>query len=207
MRLFRPVGLNELRLIFETEMTAFPPRLPEQPIFYPVLNAPYAIKIARDWNTKNEMRAGYVTEFEVEDAYVSRFEPHIVGSREHEELWVPAEELAEFNTHIQGKIGVTEAYFGEGFTGLIGEETNFKGRDATEQFIMIEDMYRYVPIDLAHEMWHQRLHIFLHFPYWMQHDFTGFGIPNEWRYWILAGVCRQYHHFFPDTWLCYEEYL
>ncbi len=61
MRLFRPVGLNELRLIFETEMTAFPPRLPEQPIFYPVLNAPYAIKIARDWNTKSEMRAGYVT--------------------------------------------------------------------------------------------------------------------------------------------------
>ena len=101
MRLFRPVGLNEIRLIFETEMTVFPPRLPEQPIFYPVLNASYAIKIARDWNTKSEMRAGYVTEFEVEDAYVSRFEPHIVGSREHEELWVPAEELAEFNTHIQ----------------------------------------------------------------------------------------------------------
>jgi hypothetical protein len=48
MRLFRPVGLNELRLIFETEMTASPPRLSEQPIFYPVLNAPYAIKIARD---------------------------------------------------------------------------------------------------------------------------------------------------------------
>jgi hypothetical protein len=72
MRLFRPVGLKELRLIFETEMTACPPRLPEQPIFHPVLNAPYVIKIARDWNTQNEMRAGYVTEFEVEDAYVSR---------------------------------------------------------------------------------------------------------------------------------------
>jgi hypothetical protein len=48
MRLFRPIGLNELRLIFATEMTAFPPRLPEQPIFNPVLNASYAIKIARD---------------------------------------------------------------------------------------------------------------------------------------------------------------
>jgi hypothetical protein len=153
------------------------------------------------------MRAGYVTEFEVEDTYASRFEPHIVGSREHEELWVPAEELAAFNTHIQGKICVTEAYFGDGFTGLVGEEINFVGRDAIEQFIMIEDMYRYVPIDLAHEIWHQRLHIFLHFPFWMQHDFAGFGVPNEWRYWILAGVCRQYHHFFPDTWLCYEEYL
>ena len=107
MRLFRPVGLKEPRLIFETEMTAFPPRLPEQPIFYPVLNAPYAIKIARDWNTKSAMRAGYVTEFEVEDAYGSRCEPRIVGSREHEELWVPAEELAEFNSHIHGKIHVS----------------------------------------------------------------------------------------------------
>jgi hypothetical protein len=56
-------------------------------------------------------------------------------------------------------------------------------------------------------MWYQRLHIFLRFPFWMQHDFTGFGVSNEWRYWVLAGVCRMYHHFFPDTWLCYEEYL
>jgi hypothetical protein len=172
-----------------------------------VLNAPYAIKIARDWNTKNEMRAGYVTEFAVEDDYVSRFEPHIVGSHEHEELWVPAEELAEFNTHIQGKIRVIEAYFGKGFTGLIGEETNFAGRDTVEQFLVVEDLWRYSLFDLGHEMWHQRLHIFLHFPFWMQHDFTGFGVSNEWRYWVLAGVCRMYHHFFPDTWLCYEEYL
>jgi hypothetical protein len=41
----------------------------------------------------------------------------------------------------------------------------------------------------------------------MQHDFIGFGVSNEWRYWVLAGVCRMYHHFFPDTWLCYEECL
>jgi hypothetical protein len=49
-------------------MAAFPPRLPEQPIFYPVLTALCAIKIARNWNTRNEMRASHVTEFEVEDA-------------------------------------------------------------------------------------------------------------------------------------------
>ena len=36
--LFRPVGANELRLIEATGMRAFPPRLPEQPIFYPVTN-------------------------------------------------------------------------------------------------------------------------------------------------------------------------
>ncbi|HEY7093157.1 MAG TPA: hypothetical protein VH393_08265, partial [Ktedonobacterales bacterium] len=168
---------------------------------------PYAIKIARDWNTKNEMRAGYVTEFEVEDAYVSRFEPHIVGSREHEELWIPAEELAQFNIHIVGKIRVIEAYVGEGFTGLIGEETNFTGRDAREQFIMLEDLSSHWQTDLGYEMWHQRLHIFLHFPFWMQHDFTGFGISDKWRYDILTIVRNMYHRFFPDIWLCYEDYL
>ena len=42
MILYRPVGLNELRLIYESGLKAFPPRLPEQPIFYPVLNLEYA---------------------------------------------------------------------------------------------------------------------------------------------------------------------
>ena len=44
----------------------FPPRLPEQPFFYPVLNEDYATQIARDWNTKDERSgfAGYVLRFE-----------------------------------------------------------------------------------------------------------------------------------------------
>ena len=40
--LYRPVGANELKLIEEVGYTAFPPRLPEQPIFYPVMNEAYA---------------------------------------------------------------------------------------------------------------------------------------------------------------------
>ena len=51
--LFRPVGRKERDLIRESDFTAFPPRLPEQPIFYPVLNEEYAIQIARDWNAKH----------------------------------------------------------------------------------------------------------------------------------------------------------
>ena len=53
MIFYRPVLLHELRLIFENGLTAFPPRLPEQPIFYPVLNIDYARQIALDWNTKS----------------------------------------------------------------------------------------------------------------------------------------------------------
>ena len=104
MRLFRPVGLEELRLVYEAEMRAFPPRLPDQPIFYPVTNEAYAAQIARDWNTRSGTRAGFVTAFSVADEVASRFERRIVGAKEHEELWVPAEELAEFNAHIEGRI-------------------------------------------------------------------------------------------------------
>jgi hypothetical protein len=118
MILFRPVGLEELRLIDAAGMSAFPPRLPEQPIFYPVLNEEYARQIARDWNTKQNSRVGVVTRLEVDDAYAAKFEPHIVGSRVHEELWVPADELAEFNGHIVGRIQVVAAYFGEGWGKL-----------------------------------------------------------------------------------------
>ena len=74
MLLFRPVGIRELALIYASKMTAFPPRLPDQPIFYPVLNEAYATQIASDWNTRAAPFAGYVTRFDVDDAYASRFE-------------------------------------------------------------------------------------------------------------------------------------
>lgn len=124
MILYRPVGLKELELIARTDFKAFPPRLPEQPIFYPVLNFEYAEQIARDWNTKSNSFAGFVTKFEVEDDYVKKFDVHVVGSRIHQELWVPAEELEEFNGHIIGKITVEAAYYGEKFKGEIDAETN-----------------------------------------------------------------------------------
>ncbi|TRB25803.1 ADP-ribosylation/crystallin J1 [Rhizobium rhizogenes] len=108
--LFRPVGLEELKLIEESGWKAFPPRLPDQPIFYPVTNEGYAAQIARDWNTKVGSRRGYVTRFEVNAAYASRFERKVVGGREHEELWVPAEELDEFNRNIIGAIVVTQSF-------------------------------------------------------------------------------------------------
>lgn len=109
--LYRPVGPEELRLIEESGWSVFPPRLAGQPIFYPVLNREYAIQIARDWNVK-ESGSGFVTEFDVETAYLARFEPQVVGGAQHEELWIPADELDEFNAHIVGKIRVVDR-FGE----------------------------------------------------------------------------------------------
>jgi hypothetical protein len=96
-------------LIEESGWKAFPPRLPGQPIFYPVLNQEYAAQIARDWNVK-ESGSGYVTKFEVAAEYLDRFPVQIVGGRNHAELWVPAEELEEFNGQIVGSIEVVETF-------------------------------------------------------------------------------------------------
>jgi len=112
--LYRPVGPEELALIAASGYSAFPPRLPEQPIFYPVTNEAYATQIARDWNTRHGSRIGYVTRFDVEAGYVGKFARQIVGGREHEELWVPAEELDEFNHRIVGSIEVIAEFKGEG---------------------------------------------------------------------------------------------
>ena len=107
--LFSPVGPDELVLIEESGWTAFPPRLPEQPIFYPVLNQAYARQIARDWNVR-ESGSGYVTTFTVDADYVNKFPVKIVGGSNHAELWVPAEELDTFNAHIVGQIEVIETF-------------------------------------------------------------------------------------------------
>jgi len=92
-------------------MRAFPPRLPEQPIFYPVTNEVYATEIARGWNAKhNAEKVCYVTKFAVRKAFLERYERKVVGARRHEEYWIPAEELPEFNANIVGEIEVAARY-------------------------------------------------------------------------------------------------
>lgn len=107
--LYRPVGPEELELIEATGWRAFPPRLEWQPIFYPVTNEEYAVQIARDWNVK-ESGSGYVTCFKVRTEYLQKFEIQNVGGAIHNELWVPAEELEEFNRNIVGLITVTQSF-------------------------------------------------------------------------------------------------
>src|ERR1043165_9354516 len=99
MMLFRPVGPKELELIRASGNKAFPPRLPEQPIFYPVLNEQYAADISRKWNVR-DCGAGYVTRFRVWKDFVSKYPVQLVGDATDQELWVPAEELAAFNQNI-----------------------------------------------------------------------------------------------------------
>ena len=107
--LYRPVGPEELQLIRESGWARFPPRLPEQPIFYPVVQEEYARKIARDWNVKAS-GSGFVTRFEVRADWLARYEPQIAGGRDHTEYWIPAEEMDAFNENIVGAIEVIAEY-------------------------------------------------------------------------------------------------
>ena len=112
--LYRPIGAKELALIEASEFTRFPPRLPDQPIFYPVLNEEYATQIARDWNARfSQAKAGYVTRFNVATEYLARYEIQTVGGSIHQEYWIPAEELEEFNLNIVGLIEVIAEYRGD----------------------------------------------------------------------------------------------
>ena len=105
LTLFRPVGEAELTLIAESGWRTFPPRLPEQPIFYPVMTIDYAEQIARDWNSRHEPSGtGYVLAFDLPEEVTARWPVQIAGGRVHEELWVPAEELDAFNEMIVGTI-------------------------------------------------------------------------------------------------------
>ncbi len=108
--LYRPTGTKELALIRASGFSGFPARLPGQPIFYPVTNRDYAAQIARDWNTRFGDRIGFVTRFEVKADYLAKFEKRIVGSAVHEEYWIPAEDLDEFNSNIVGEIEVIDTF-------------------------------------------------------------------------------------------------
>jgi hypothetical protein len=110
--LYRPVGPKELALIAASGYREFPPRLPEQPIFYPVLNEEYARQIARDWNARDS-GAGYVTRFALRKEFAARYPVQRVGSSIHKELWIPAEELAEMNRNIVGLIEVIAEFKAE----------------------------------------------------------------------------------------------
>ena len=109
VKLWRPVGPAELKLIEESGWKGFPPRLPEQPIFYPVTSRDYAVKIARDWNVPAS-GAGYVTEFDVRADFLAQYPIETAGGRAHQEYWIPADEMNAFNAAILGSIRVVDRF-------------------------------------------------------------------------------------------------
>lgn len=107
--LWRPTGPTELALVEDANWRAWPPRLPDQPIFYPVLNEDYATRIARDWNVKAS-GVGYVTRFDVAKEFLDRYEVQQAGGQTILEYWIPAEDLDELNENIVGRIEVVAEF-------------------------------------------------------------------------------------------------
>jgi hypothetical protein len=180
-KLFRPIGLHELALLWDSGMRKFPPRLLHQPIFYPVVNLEYARQIARDWNTPDENSgfAGFVTLFNVSSTYLSKFDLHTAGSAAHQEYWIPAKELTSFNRAISGLISIDEAFFGDKFVGHIPDDHGLKGQNAVEQFAVLSKIS-----DLAEfksEVSANRKVVFLNCLFWLKTDPSSLGCTREQR--------------------------
>lgn len=107
--LYRPTGPQELALVEQSGFKRWPPRLPEQPIFYPVTNEAYARQIATQWNVRDS-KVGYVTRFEVAKSFMDHYQVQQVGGDMHTEWWIPAEELEAMNDQIVGLIEVIGEY-------------------------------------------------------------------------------------------------
>jgi hypothetical protein len=177
-------------------MRCWPPRLSDQPIFYPVLTLSYATQIASSWNVQSPPFAGYVTQFAVSEPYASRFERHVVGGRQHEELWVPAEELAEFNHHLINRIEVVEAFFGPKFVGLVPEHGGFRGRGAHAQLQVLASQYSYSLQDFSGELSQNHAAVFLHYPFWSSLEPEAAGVPGLDR--LLAAIREHRERAFPE---------
>ena len=190
MILYQPVGPEELGLIYDSDFRSFPPRLPEQPIFYPVTNRGYAERIASEWNTMSNSFAGYVTEFSVDDKFVAKYDRNIVGASEHEELWVPAEELEDFNRHLTTRINVISAFFGPNFTGYVPASFGLRGKTALDQLEALSSMLSDAPFDFVIEISANAKAVYLNFRYWEGIDADVAGLEDDHRE-VLLGAIRQ----------------
>jgi len=169
VKLYRPVGFKELELILNAENKSFPPRLKEQPFFYPVLNFDYANQIAQKWNTVDEKSGyvGYVTEFYIDCEYFSRFEVHTVGTSIHQELWVESEELAEFNNHIQNNILILEAFYGDNF---------YKNKRVIDKFIELKKLKELNEFNYICGVLEKWKVVIQNYFLWLKYDFSNYNI-------------------------------
>jgi hypothetical protein len=191
-KLFRPIGLQELALLWDSGMREFPPRLVQQPIFYPVVNVEYARQIARDWNTPdaNSGFAGFVTQFEVSSTYLTKYELHTAGSAAHREYWIPAREMSAFNKAISGLIFVEEAYFGGEFTGYVPSDHLLKAKNAVEQFKTLAGMLDFA--EFSAEVSANRKAVFLNCFFWARFGPEAFSCSSEQRFLFFTKLAKAW---------------
>jgi hypothetical protein len=186
------MGLPELALLWDSGMRGFPPRLSDQPIFYPVLTLEYARQIASEWNPpdKNSGFAGFVTQFEVSSSYLSKYEIHTAGSTAHREYWIPARELTSLNKAISGLISVEEAYFGANFTGHVPDGHRLKGLNAREQFTALSTIIDFT--EFKSEISDNRKAVFLNCLFWHKTILCGPECKREARELFITRLAKAW---------------
>lgn len=157
--------------ILDSEGKKFPKRKNNQPIFYPVLTYKYACKIAKEWNTKDidSGFAGYVTEFIIDDSFLEekRYEIHCVGTKDDLEIWVPSNELDQFNQNIIGKIKIVESFYGSNYKGILPLGVcGFHESNLDKQIKLLERIYNYNSLDFSGTVFVEWKIINLNLQYW-----------------------------------------
>jgi hypothetical protein len=124
---------------------------------------------------------GFVTEFATDSGYIAKFAPHVVGASQHQEYWIPAEELGALNKAIYGRIRVREGFFGPGFVGCVPDAYGLKGKDAATQMATLAKTWDYSTFDVACEISANRKSVYLNCLFWAQHDFSASGVSRQQR--------------------------
>ena len=104
----------------------------------------------------------------------------MVGNQDHEELWVPAEELEAFNAHIFGSIEVISAYFNPGFVGTSPEiGSKNPSTDATEFLQMLLSTLEYNYMDFRGAIVLNYQSVYCNYAYWKQFDIDRLNYSNK----------------------------
>lgn len=103
--LWHPAGPDEIDHIRASGWRQWPPVPHERLYFYPILNESFAISGARHWNSLGT-GVKYVLRLYTETDFIRRYSTRSFGGSAAPMLWVPVEDMHEFNAHIVGLIEV-----------------------------------------------------------------------------------------------------
>jgi len=198
MKLYRPVGLEELRRTYEENMRSYPQPLKAQRSLDLSLSSADAATIARNRNAGTEPYAGYVTELEIDDEYAAMHPHHPAKDGTERLLRIPIEDFEEFNTHLLGRIKVAAGFFGQQFRGYIPTMFNFAHRDALSQFVMLSYLLDYSTMDFVGEIHANNLAVFLHLPYWSTCNLDRTEVPESRRPRILTAIQQTWSKELPE---------
>lgn len=166
-------------------------RIGEENFFGPFSDMSRAEKVARSVSESDGLRAGYVIEALVSGAEPGAFDPSQQRSPERQNqsnsLDLPPIE-----------VNVVQAFFGPGFVGLIPGQYGMRGMNATDQFVALTATRQSSRMDFNCEIQANNEAVFLHYPFWRQHDFFQCGIQNHMRDKVCADIRRIWSVAFPS---------